>query len=230
MTQEQRREIERRRLSMEEKRVADAAAEYRRQVASRGQAPRSIGGVSRATSIQNKVKTLLDESSQQSPVKKTAEGYGRFTEHAPPPQPNQFDQSNPYAKPSVGRKPLLQAVLRGRSGSTQRDNNTYPNQRSEPIPAPAPASKTGGARPSAPPKPMHLNSISTGPQNSPPKPSSLPTRPIQARPDMSQQEKEDYIADFSKRFPSLSGIEMVEREIEMDGKKRDDARSRSKVV
>jgi AP2-associated kinase len=47
---------------------------------------------------------------------------------------------------------------------------------------------------------------------------------------MSQQEKEDYIADFSKRFPSLSGIEMVEREIEMDGKKRDDARSRSKVV
>jgi AP2-associated kinase len=30
---------------------------------------------------------------------------------------------------------------------------------------------------------------------------------------MTPQEKEDYIADFSKRFPSLSGIEMVEREI-----------------
>ena len=36
---------------------------------------------------------------------------------------------------------------------------------------------------------------------------------MQARPDMTPQEKEDYIADFSKRFPSLSGIEMVEREL-----------------
>jgi AP2-associated kinase len=34
------------------------------------------------------------------------------------------------------------------------------------------------------------------------------------RQDMTPKEKEDYIADFSKRFPSLSGIEMVEREIE----------------
>lgn len=233
MSQEQRREIERRRLSMEEKRVADAAAEYRRQLAGRGQAPRSIGGVSRATSIQNKVKTLLDESSQVSPVKKTAEGYGRFTEQPPPPQPSQFDQSNPYAKPAVGRKPLLQTVLRGRSGSSQRDNN-YSKSRSEQIPTlPSTISQTpSGARPTAPPKPMHLNSVSTGPQNSPPKSSAIASsRPLQARPDMSQQEKEDYIADFSKRFPSLSGIEMIEREIENDSKnKRDDPRSKSKVV
>jgi AP2-associated kinase len=47
---------------------------------------------------------------------------------------------------------------------------------------------------------------------------------------MTQQEKEDYIVDFSRRFPSLSGIEMVEREIEMDNGKRDDGRARSKVV
>lgn len=230
MTQEQRREIERRRLSIEEKRVSDAAAEYRRQLSTRGSgaAPRSIGGVSRATSIQNKVKTLLDESSQSSPVKKTAEGYGRFTEHISEPQHNQFDQSNPYSKPAPARKPLMQAVLRGR-GTPQKDIN-YSIPRSEPTPVPAVVSKTGVPRPSAPPKPMHLNSISTGPQSSSPtKQSSLPSRPIQARPDMSQQEKEDYIADFSKRFPSLSGIEMVEREIEVE-KKRDDGRSRSKVV
>jgi AP2-associated kinase len=229
MSQEQRRDMERRRLSMEEKRVADAAAEYRRQLAGRGPAPRSIGGVSRATTIQNKVKNLLDESSQVSPVKKTAEGYGRFTEHELSPQPNQFDPSNPYAKPVVGRKPLLQAVLRGRGAPSQKDIN-YSTPRAEPVPVPSAVSKTGGPRPSAPPKPMHLNSISTGPQGSPPKQSSLPGRPIQARPDMTQQEKEDYIADFSKRFPSLSGIEMVEREIEMDSNKRDDGRSRSKVV
>lgn len=225
MTQEQRREMERRRLSMEEKRVADAAAEYRMQL-NRGPAPRSIGGVSRATSIQNKVKSLLDENSQHSPVKKSAEGYGRFTEQPPVPQPNQFDQSNPYSNPTMARRPV-QAALRGRGGPSQTDIN-FSKPRPEPLLA-ATVSKTGGPRPSAPPKPMHLNSIHTGPQNSPPKPSSMPSRPIQARPDMTQQEKEDYIVDFSKRFPSLSGIEMVERDIETQNK-RDDGRPRSKVV
>jgi AP2-associated kinase len=34
---------------------------------------------------------------------------------------------------------------------------------------------------------------------------------------MTNQEKEDYIADFSKRFPSLSGIEMVETKIQSSG-------------
>ncbi|KAH8784316.1 serine/threonine protein kinase-like protein [Hyaloscypha finlandica] len=82
---EQRREIERRRLSMEEKRVANAAAEYRKRLAEHGSstAPKSIGGVSRATSIQNKVKSLLDENQGPSPIRKTAEGYGRFTDNNP---------------------------------------------------------------------------------------------------------------------------------------------------
>jgi len=74
MNPEQRRDIERRRLSMEERRVADAAAEYRKRLADRpsGPAPRSIGGVSRAISIQNKVKSLLDETTQSSPTKKNS--------------------------------------------------------------------------------------------------------------------------------------------------------------
>ncbi|KAH9223967.1 hypothetical protein DL95DRAFT_323367 [Leptodontidium sp. 2 PMI_412] len=235
MPPEQRREIERRRLSMEEKRVANAAAEYRKRVADRGPtAPRSIGGVSRAASIQHKVQSLLDENQGPSPVKKTAEGYGRFTDGGPPPQSNQFEQSaNPYAKPnpSVIRKPITQSVggvVHPRTVPiTQPDLNyakprtTLPPQsqsQPQPITSPATISRTG-PRPNAPPKPMHLNSISTGPsnsmQNSPPKPSSLPPRPLQARPDMTAQEKEDYVADFSKRFPSLSGIEMVERNIDV---------------
>jgi len=246
MTQEQRRELERRRLSMEEKRVADAAAEYRKRLAENGSgpAPRSIGGISRAASIQNKVKNLLDESSQPSPVKKTAEGYGRFTESMSAPQPSHLDQySNPYAKPhhphhphlphlphlpNLPRKPHVQGGLPPRSVPAHGEIS-YQKPRTQPITPPATISKTGGPRPSAPPKPMHLNSISTGPQHSPPQP-ALPARPIQARPDMTQQEKEDYIVDFSRRFPSLSGIEMVEREIEMDNGKRDDGRARSKVV
>lgn len=225
LNQEQRREVERRRLSVEEKRVADAAAEYRKQLADRGPAPRSIGGVSRASTIQNKLKTLLDESSRSSPAKKTAEGYGRFTESMSAPPPDQFSPSNPYAKPAA-RQPVMPGLTHGRGLPSQGDIN-YSKPRPQPIPTPTTASKTGAPRPSAPPKPMHLNNINTGPQGSPPKPTSLP---LQARPDMTQQEKEDYIVDFSKRFPSLSGIEMVEREIELDTSKRGDGRSRSRVV
>ncbi|KAF4618409.1 hypothetical protein G7Y89_g14894 [Cudoniella acicularis] len=228
---EQRRELERRRLSMEEKRVANAAAEYRKRLAERGPptAPRSIGGVSRAASIQNKVKTLLDEN-QQSPTRKTAEGYGRFTDGGSSAQ-NSFDQqsSNPYGRSAVTRKPVMTSPVHSRTIPMQSELN-YSKTRQQPLPmsSPATVSKTGGPRPSAPPKPMHLNSISTGGprsdgmnSSSPPKPSSFPSastnsRPLQARPDMTPQEKEDYIADFSKRFPSLSGIEMVERDIEKE--------------
>lgn len=221
MTPEQRRELERRRLSMEEKRVANAAAEYRKRLADHGSgpAPRSIGGMSRATSIQNKVKSLLDETAQASPVKKTAEGYGRFTASSVEPSPRQLDQqsTNPYIKPAVARKPIVPQIVHARTAPQNEIDYSKPRAQ-PPISSPATISKTGGPRPSAPPKPMHLNSISTGPrsnemQNSPPKPSSLSSRPLQARPDMTPREKEDYIADFSKRFPSLSGIEMVEREI-----------------
>jgi AP2-associated kinase len=224
MAPEQRRELERRRLSMEEKRVANAAAEYRKRLADRGSgpAPRSIGGVSRAASIQNKVKSLLDENSQSSPVKKTAEGYGRFTDSPVEPPPRQFDQqsTNHYIKPMVPRKPIAPGpgVAHTRTIPLKNEIDYSKPRTQQPISSPAIVSKTGGSRPNAPPKPMHLNSISTGPrsndmQSSPPKSSSLPSRPLQARPDMTTQEKEDYIADFSKRFPSLSGIEMVEREI-----------------
>jgi AP2-associated kinase len=235
---EQRRELERRRLSMEERRVADAAAEYRKRLADGGArvAPRSIGGVSRATSIQNKVKSLLDENAHSSPTRKTAEGYGRFTDTPASSQPGQ-QSANPYAKPNISRKPIVQGIphaqtLPNRTLPIQNDLS-YAKPRAQPqMMSPATVSKTGGPRPNAPPKPMHLNSISTGPQNSPPKPSSLPNRPLQARPDMTPQEKEDYIADFSKRFPSLSGIEMVETEIERDDSRRDHGGvgSRSKVV
>jgi AP2-associated kinase len=34
---------------------------------------------------------------------------------------------------------------------------------------------------------------------------------------MTQAERDDYIADFSKRFPSLSGIEMVETVVGVEG-------------
>lgn len=88
----------------------------------------------------------------------------------------------------------------------------------------------------APPKPNYLkqdlmsNSVRAG---STPKPSSLnkalPVSPGAARGrsdqlvavdlpgqpglHMTPQEKDDYLRDFSKRFPSLTAIEMVERDL-----------------
>ncbi|EMD00780.1 hypothetical protein BAUCODRAFT_61115, partial [Baudoinia panamericana UAMH 10762] len=73
-----RRELERRRLSQEEKRVAEAAAEHRARVAAQG-----TGGAvvpTRASTIQKRVQSLLDEGRQSPVPKKTAEGYGKYTE------------------------------------------------------------------------------------------------------------------------------------------------------
>jgi len=207
---EQRREIERRRLSIEEKRVADAAAEYRRRLTEHP-APKSIGGITRAASIQRKVKTLLDENQQPSPIKKSAEGYGRYTD-APSSQAPPLQPVNPYAN-VVTRKPISSVPAR----PTGNEIDYSKPRTSQPLALPVTVSKTG---PRAPPKPTHLNHINTGSHhpsssinNSPPKPSFLANRPVQPRPDMTQQEKEVYMQDFSKRFPSLNSIELVEREI-----------------
>ncbi|POS85713.1 hypothetical protein EPUL_002622, partial [Erysiphe pulchra] len=73
---EQRREIERLRLCIEEKRVADAADEYRKKLANRGNSGDAPKNISRATIIQNKVQSLLDENQGKSQnFKKTAIGY-----------------------------------------------------------------------------------------------------------------------------------------------------------
>ncbi|KAH8815812.1 serine/threonine protein kinase-like protein [Xylogone sp. PMI_703] len=230
MDPEQRRELERRRLSMEEKRVAQAAAEYRKRLEERGGAPipKSIGGVSRAVSIQNKVKTLLDETQQHSPPKRTAEGYGRYTDNPAPPQPKQFDQpvsNNPYPTSGTARKPLTQNPVQNRTIPITDDSLTFPKTRIQQAPPPAATLyKASTGRPSAPPKPMHLNSVNTGgglPLSSNASPTVGGRPRIEAKPDMTLQEKEDYIADFSKRFPSLSGIELVETEIQKD---KDDSR------
>lgn len=245
MPPEMRRELERRRLSMEEKRVADAAAEYRKRLADRDAsgAPKSIGGITKAASIQQKVKTLLDENQRPSPTKKTAEGYGRYTDGMPLTQARTFEDkpANPYPKPMTARKPVI--PVGGAVNPPNPRPNTVPKpenpipfvQLRAPISTKPPAapisasinlphrSVTVSSRPSAPPKPTHLNSIPTNPSasrtlsSSPPKQSGMNSRRIEPRPNMTSAEREDYIADFSKRFPSLSGIEMVETVVGVEG-------------
>ncbi|KAL1882778.1 hypothetical protein VTK73DRAFT_903 [Phialemonium thermophilum] len=260
MTPEMRRELERRRLSQEEKRVAAAAAEYRQRVQGglKGATPfpKSIGGVSRAVSIQNKVQSLLEESNRSSgSVTRTAHGYGHYSDTT-----RVISHHTPSDdRPPLSRKPVGGMVTGSRGGGTTGAPNTIESgiRRSvtsgpdglgskdalslaRPIPA-------GGAlKPAAPPKPTHLNKtlpISSGQgsvplSSSPPKP-SIPSSSIivpkvrggsataaegkeylvatdlpgQPTLEMSVAERDDYIRDFQKRFPSLTAIEMVERDL-----------------
>lgn len=248
MTPEMRRELERRRLSQEEARVAAAGAEYRQRVqgGSTGPTPlpKSIGGVSRAVSIQNKVQSLLDESSRSTvSVTRTAQGYGHYIDSSP--VANRPSTSD--SRPAIPRKPL---------GAGQRpDSGDAGARRGPPIGGGGSAEPTGLARPipaggapkpMAPPKPTHLNKnpapISNlpagGRSGSPPKPMMPPSGgggginaprvrgagpprehlvavdlPGQPTIEMSPAERDDYIRDFQKRFPSLTSIEMVERDL-----------------
>ncbi|EJT81793.1 NAK protein kinase [Gaeumannomyces tritici R3-111a-1] len=275
MSPEMRREIERRRLSMEEKRVAAAGAEYRQRIALRDPTtgsssatslPKSIGGVSRATSIQNKVQSLLDESTKSTAqITRTAQGYGHFTE---PPNVVGSDESGRID--GVARKPL--ASIPRLTGQQQQQPQQQPRQggaglaiNSEPgfqgrigsplpvankadpsatLTRPVPLMPSTSGRPAAPPKPVHLNKhlTSGGRPASPPKPAYLgnninkplprgppgsqlvaPSLPGQPALDMTVQERDDYLSDFQKRFPSLTSIEMVERDIRAEAS---DGRSR----
>jgi len=74
---EMRREMEKRQLADEERRVAAAAAEYKRNLKSRE--PGRPVQRTRAGSIQRKVQALLDDENR-SPVVRVAEGYGKYTD------------------------------------------------------------------------------------------------------------------------------------------------------
>jgi AP2-associated kinase len=178
LSPEVRRELERRRLSQEEKRVAAAGLEYKQRLQQGVPAPPN-----KAAAIQSRVKELLEGQSEVQ-VTRTAEGYGKFTDAARPP---------------VARKPVAISTTAS----------------SRPLLNPAVASLTGYAPYSAPPSlnPAAVNR--TGPRpNVAPKPKALRTGTgtpgnIAGGP----QEGEDWEANFSKKYPSLAGIEMVEADI-----------------
>ncbi|KAI1102256.1 kinase-like protein [Jackrogersella minutella] len=230
MTPEMRRELESQALAEEERRVEAAAAEYKQRMAARdaggpsASLPKSIGGVSRAVSIQNRVQNLLDESQKSSQqVQRTASGYGKFSDDAT--AKTRTEKQLPEVPPKLvtggrGNGPPLKPL------STSTESAAAPRGRAPPDPS-------SPNKPTLPPKPTHLNNLPTGGGRrgrSPPKQGQrsssehlagvgLPGRPIL---DMTFKEKEDYIQDFAQRFPSLSSIEMVERDLdaEADGKER----------
>ncbi|KAH0544328.1 hypothetical protein GP486_008525, partial [Trichoglossum hirsutum] len=131
------------------------------------------------------IKTLLDEN-HKTPAPKTAEGYGRFADPERLPQPRRFEgeATGPFGPTIVKRKPV-------------------PTSQSRPS---AHATSESMSRPSAPPKPQKLR---TAAQPSP----SLTNRAPQSSNDPNMN-GDDWETNFSKRYPSLSGLEMVETEID----------------
>lgn len=242
-----RRELERRQLSQEEKRVADAAAAYRLRLAESGDSSRGRPGggprINKAASIQTKVQSLLDESGRASPSPtKTASGYGRFTDS---PEPSRLgDSSQNHPPRTTSRQPPLssgqqppkpsQDVAPSLPPTTSRFDPSVPVQSSLTNTFPrhsAPPSERPLSRPSAPPKPQTkpLN-LRTGdrPAPSPAKPAPLVAKkPLPQRSQQQQQPPssspamdgaaDDWETTFSKRYPDLAGLEMVETELDGGG-------------
>ncbi|KAG5944154.1 hypothetical protein E4U60_006171 [Claviceps pazoutovae] len=224
MTPEMRREVERKQLEEEEKRVAAAQAEYRNRIASPSSkptpGPKNVGVPPRtASTIQSRMQSLLNED-QNKPtvVQRTAQGYGKYTDDS-----TSTPSSN--APPGLPRKPAESkpGPYNGLPYNGTQPTNTLP---SHPVAPSAPSSTAKPAGSKAPPpapkkKPTHLNNLSaTGARPASPVKQSPATQPEQLiamdlphQPliEMSAQEKADYIADFAKRFPSLGALEMEAR-------------------
>ena len=261
-----RRELERRKLSQEEKRVEAAAAVYRARLAVEGTgAPRPT----KASTIQKRVQSLLDEAGQEGEDRKTAEGYGRFTD-SPQPIGQRDAGAVKGAPPRLARKPDDAGMAYPKTRQQQHSDPSPPRVPVQPASAPpiqtappiAPTSQAQPrivSRPSVPPKSQALRTGGSNkaqwPPQEPQQASTLPAkRPnppggglaallakdlegvpdypppgssasvdsspqipraatvAAAGPGQSAVEK-DLEKDFSKRYPSLSGIEMVETEI-----------------
>jgi AP2-associated kinase len=210
LSPEVRRELEKRQLAEEERRVEAAAAEYRERLAQQGSG-KSKAGPSKASTIQSRVKNLLDESSKPAAVNRTAEGYGKYTNTSKPLSTRPQDQTTTRQPPTVARKPTnVPQDLTYNKPSSIRPNMPPPIPSSSAPPAINPRNPSGP--PPRAPKPKALQtggsavSISSSPVKAKDKP--LPAVAV------GDAGAEDWDVDaFSKRYPSLSGLEMVETEI-----------------
>lgn len=251
---EVRRELERRRLSQEEKRVADAAAAYKQRLAEAGDGAR-LQPNKKAISIQSKVKTLLDESGRGSPSPtKTAVGYGKYTDttlsaplpnesrlgsHPPrtssrqiPGQPNFHELGSVPTVHRLPSDPLTSAVPLNMTPNSQGTGSriqlvgssaSLPSTRSlgPPKLQPKPqALRTGDRPPQSPLKPASLSSRGPLGTRNPYQASSStnPGQGIDSRVSKGQAipADDDWENTFSKKYPDLSGLELVETEIDRE--------------
>ncbi|PHH69069.1 hypothetical protein CDD82_97 [Ophiocordyceps australis] len=219
-TPEMRREIERRKLEEEERRVAAGQAEYRKRVAAGGgnskpvPGPKKVGGAALAASIQSRVQSLLEEEQRPAQVTRTAKGYGKYSDAAT------AASMTDKPLPAVPKKPRSEAAAK-RSGSTAAyaENASTIKSSGGPLAYKAPPSSSSStAKPTAPRKPVHLNSFPPGVR--PPSPAKREQREVAQREvlmaeemggqpvlEMTAQERDEYVENFAKRFPSLGTME-----------------------
>ncbi|KAF2223911.1 hypothetical protein BDZ85DRAFT_289538 [Elsinoe ampelina] len=176
---EMRREMERQQQSQEEQRVANAAAAYRER-------PPVAPQATRASSIQQRVQSLLDEG-RSAPVTRTAAGYGRYTDDSP-------TEAVPSRRPLPDNAQVISPTdynqpRRGYASSPKpREDLVVGRQRPEaaqqlitghaPVSASAPPGiNRTGPKPAAKPKPVGLRSGLTGQrQQAPQSPVKSPSR------------------------------------------------------
>lgn len=260
LSPEVRRELEKRQLAEEERRVEAAAAEYKQRVASQTQGTKTKAGPSKASTIQSRVKNLLDESSKPASSSRTAEGYGKYTDTGKPLPMRPQDQSSGVPTttttttaaaarqpPTVARKPVSVAAPQSQPSQQQQQQSSqdlnYPKPSSvrPNMPPPTPSASAPPTinirNPSGPPprapKPKALqtggsvtsSSAGGGAQTSPVKSSPAVREkplPVPSGSDANGGGADDFDVDtFSKRYPSLTGLEMVETEIPTRQRVRD---------
>ena len=216
-----RRELERRRLSQEEKRVADAAAAYRERMAqgSTGGRGHPANGPpnNRATSIQNRVKSLLDESGRASPTS-NVKGYGRFA-RSPEGRQSGLSATKPSSPSDHGQLPrsISSNVEKPQAIANTVSTTKDPQSLNRLASVTTSFLERPSTRPNAPPKPQALR---TGTREelrppSPAKPLNLARKPIPQPPEEPiSPVGDDWEAKFSKKYPRLAGMEMVETEID----------------
>lgn len=194
LSPEMRRELEKRKLEAEEQRVANAAAEYRQRVAARGGGSAATGRAasSKASSIQRRMNSLLSEN--EKPAQKTASGYGRFTE-SPVPQDRLDERPPPQPARNIAPQSTTGSERYGASKGVPTSASAGDLTLTSTDPRPQ--------RPAAPPKPKVLRTA-MGDSNS----TTTNEETVVGHVD------EDWEASFSKRYPSLAGLEMVETAID----------------
>ncbi|KAL2752609.1 hypothetical protein ACRALDRAFT_2112266 [Sodiomyces alcalophilus JCM 7366] len=223
LTPEMRREFERQQLMQEERRVEAAQAEYRQRMANSARVssgspvppPKPASAVSKAISIQNRVQSLLEDGQKSGQIPRTAEGYGEYADAATAASRVEQPQGH-ISRKTISRPAMLPSNMQ----------DTMANRPSQPAMDHTHTTTrlVQGAKPPAPKKPVHLNNLPTGgaaapyPRHTQPAAEHLVALELSGEPmlAMTASEKDDYIQDFSKRFPSLSSLEMVERDVDAD--------------
>lgn len=197
LSPEMRRELEKLQLEAEERRVANAAAEYRKRAGEKG-GGRDSG---RAANIQNKVQSLLQKENQEPAIQKTASGYGRFTDLNGDVQASRLENPVPapipvYKSSDQRGREMQMAFAPSSSVNLALQNSSMASSRTQ--------------RPLAPPKPQVLRTGGS-------------TAPLQGTPNTSNSNQpqpgspgDNWEENFSKRYPSLSGLEMVEADLGSD--------------